>query len=285
MTRAYKIWRKLIGHPHRLSVENRVFNSVCVITAAMLMLFIAINFNLQLNSSLYINTGVLFIQLYIYYLSRFKKQYKIGIVLYALCTYAALSTNYFYNEGIKGPTILAFFLTFQLLIAISKRSLHLVWTSLHITLALALVTIEYYYPDLIQGHYLSKQEHYLDIISTYVICLFFIYIITIHLRNSYSREKLLAQKRSIEIKQHLKEIEEQNEKLKEIAWMQSHKVRGQVATILGLCQFVDEHKEEDPHTKEVLEGIKTATRDLDEVIKEINELTKKAEIHNETDEH
>ncbi len=285
MTRTYKIWRKLIGHPHKLSVENRVFNSVCVITTIMLLLVIVVNFNLQLNSSLYINTGVLFIQLFIYYISRFKKQYRVGILLYAFCTYATLFVNYFYNGGIEGPTILAFFLTFQLLIAISKRSQHILWTTLHITVALVLILIEYFYPDSIQVHYLSKQEHYLDIISTYVICLFFIYIITIHLRNSYYREKLLAQQRSVEIKKHLKEIEEQNEKLKEIAWMQSHKVRGQVATILGLCQFVDEHKEEDPHTREVLEGIKTATHDLDEVIKEINELTKKAEIHNDIDKH
>lgn len=285
MTRAYKIWRKLIGHPHRLSVENRVFNSVCVITTVMLLLVIIVNFNLHLNRSLYLNIGVLFIQLFVYYISRFKKQYRLGIILYAFCTYATLFVNYFYNGGIAGPTILAFFLTFQLLIAISKRSQHILWTTLHITVALVLVLIEYYYPSAIKVHYTSKQDHYLDLISTYVICLFFIYIITIHLRNSYSREKLLAQQRSLEIKKHLQEIEEQNKKLKEIAWMQSHKVRGQVATILGLCQFVDEHKEEDPHTKEVLEGIKTATKDLDVVIKEINELTKKAEIHNESDGH
>lgn len=273
------IWRKLVGSPQNISWENRMFNSVCVITAGLLSLIIAVNIKLELLGSLYINLGVLCILVFIYYLSRFKRQYRLGILLYAMSSYATVFVNYFYNGGIDGPTIFAFFLTFQLLIAISQRSLHILWTTLHITVALTLILIEYHSPSTIQVHYIDQEERFIDLISTYVICLFFIYVITIHLRNSYIKEKQLADQRSEEIKMHLKEIEEQNEKLKEIAWMQSHKVRGQVATILGLCQFVDEHKEEDPHTREVLQGIKTATQDLDVVIKEINELTKKAEIN------
>lgn len=273
------IWRKLVGSPQNISWENRMFNSVCVITAGLLSLIIAVNIKLELLGSLYINLGVLCILVFIYYLYRFKRQYRLGILLYAMSSYATVFVNYFYNGGIDGPTIFAFFLTFQLLIAISQRSLHILWTTLHITVALTLILIEYHSPSTIQVHYIDQEERFIDLISTYVICLFFIYVITIHLRNSYIKEKQLADQRSEEIKMHLKEIEEQNEKLKEIAWMQSHKVRGQVATILGLCQFVDEHKEEDPHTREVLQGIKTATQDLDVVIKEINELTKKAEIN------
>lgn len=278
MANASNIWRKLVGKPHQFSLENRMFNSVCIITGALLSLVIIVNIRLNLLGSLYINVGVLCILMGIYYLSRFKQQYKAGVILYALSSYATVFVNYFYNGGIDGPTIFAFFLTFQLLIAISSRSLHLLWTTLHISVAVILMLIEYYDPRSIQVHYLNTQERYIDLISTYVICLLFIYVITIHLRNSYIREKKLADQRSEEIKIHLKEIEDQNEKLKEIAWMQSHKVRGKVATILGLCQFIDAHKEEDPHTKEVLKGIVTATHELDDVIKEINELTKKAEI-------
>jgi PAS domain S-box-containing protein len=69
-------------------------------------------------------------------------------------------------------------------------------------------------------------------------------------------------------------IEEQNERLKEISWLQSHKVRSHVATILGLSQFVNKHIVTDPDLNEVLTGIKEAAKELDGVIKQINSLTK-----------
>lgn len=73
---------------------------------------------------------------------------------------------------------------------------------------------------------------------------------------------------------YLNRIEEQNTRLKEIAWLQSHKVRSHVATILGLSQFVNKHIIADPDLNEVLSGIKAAANELDAVIKEINSLTR-----------
>jgi PAS domain S-box-containing protein len=75
-------------------------------------------------------------------------------------------------------------------------------------------------------------------------------------------------------KNYLNRIEEQNAQLKEIAWLQSHKVRSHVATILGLSQFVNKHIVADPDLNEVLNGIQEAARELDVVIKKINNLTK-----------
>jgi PAS domain S-box-containing protein len=69
-------------------------------------------------------------------------------------------------------------------------------------------------------------------------------------------------------------IEQQNKQLKEIAWLQSHKVRSQVATILGLSQFVNQQIIEDPDLSKVLTGIEDAAKELDVVIKDINKLTK-----------
>jgi PAS domain S-box-containing protein len=64
---------------------------------------------------------------------------------------------------------------------------------------------------------------------------------------------------------HLEQIKSQNEKLKEIAWIQSHKVRDPVANLLGLVQLLEPDKNE-----EVIEKIRQASVRLDEAIHEIS---------------
>jgi len=69
--------------------------------------------------------------------------------------------------------------------------------------------------------------------------------------------------------EHLLMIQEQNEKLKTIAWIQSHKVRGPVASILGLVDVFNMHEANDLANKEVIDAIKIATTQLDNVIREV----------------
>jgi PAS domain-containing protein len=68
---------------------------------------------------------------------------------------------------------------------------------------------------------------------------------------------------------YLDHIKEQNEKLKEIAWIQSHLVRGPLATIMGLASIIDDTHVTDPDTSKALEGIKAASNSLDDIVKDI----------------
>ena len=77
-----------------------------------------------------------------------------------------------------------------------------------------------------------------------------------------------------EQKRQFMRIQEQNEQLKEIAWIQSHNVRGPVASILGLAELFVIDAEEDEHNSEILANLKIATNNLDDIIKEVVEKTK-----------
>lgn len=76
-----------------------------------------------------------------------------------------------------------------------------------------------------------------------------------------------------EQKNNIRKIKLQNEKLKEIAWLQSHKVRGQVASILGLAQLFNTDNPCDPVNSQILDGFRMASESLDNTIREINEKT------------
>jgi PAS domain S-box-containing protein len=67
----------------------------------------------------------------------------------------------------------------------------------------------------------------------------------------------------------LLKIQQQNEKLREIAWIQSHKVRGPVASILGLIPLFDYEAAGNEHNADILHKLEGVTNELDSVIREI----------------
>jgi PAS domain S-box-containing protein len=68
---------------------------------------------------------------------------------------------------------------------------------------------------------------------------------------------------------HRSHIEAQSVQLQDIAWIQSHKVRGPVATVLGLINLLQETDLSEKDKEMVIEGIKAASVNLDDVVKEI----------------
>lgn len=72
----------------------------------------------------------------------------------------------------------------------------------------------------------------------------------------------------------LQKMEEQKKKLKEIAWVQSHRMRSPVATIHGMAELFNYDNPSDPVNAEVLNNIKSLTQSLDKMIHEVDALTR-----------
>jgi len=79
-----------------------------------------------------------------------------------------------------------------------------------------------------------------------------------------------------EEKMYLQKIQSQNERLQQIAWIQSHKVRGPVASILGLMELLN-MQTLDEANKEIVNKLKQATQNMDNIIREINSTAKEVE--------
>jgi PAS domain S-box-containing protein len=84
-----------------------------------------------------------------------------------------------------------------------------------------------------------------------------------------------------EQRQHLFHIEKQNSTLREIAFIESHKIRGPVATILGLEQFFNYDDLTDPVNKEIMDGVKQVTLELDTFIREVVRMSNKLDREDE----
>jgi len=76
---------------------------------------------------------------------------------------------------------------------------------------------------------------------------------------------------------YIKAIEDQNQKLREISWIQSHIVRAPLSRILGLIPLINDAKEDSEDRDAMLKYLASSANDLDDVIKSITEKTSKAD--------
>ncbi len=79
---------------------------------------------------------------------------------------------------------------------------------------------------------------------------------------------------SIMRKKSAEVLEKQNEKLKEISWMQSHVVRAPLARIMGLIPLINDLKENNIELDKMLNYLIVSANELDDVIGDITDKTK-----------
>lgn len=112
----------------------------------------------------------------------------------------------------------------------------------------------------------------------YVTIIFVVFIILSLSMMFFAYQHFLSEKVLIESNTTLvanrQKLELRNRKLEEIAWIQSHKLRKPVATILGLIGLINYENLSDPENEVTLKHIKTAGDELDDIIVEIDKKTR-----------
>ena len=79
---------------------------------------------------------------------------------------------------------------------------------------------------------------------------------------------------SIMRKKNAEALEKQNERLKEISWMQSHVIRAPLARIMGLIPLINDLKENNIELDKMLNYLIVSAHELDDVIGDITDKTK-----------
>jgi tetratricopeptide (TPR) repeat protein len=116
----------------------------------------------------------------------------------------------------------------------------------------------------------SRNSLLLELLLVAVLLiLFFFYRL---LRNQWKfRRKLeiINQNLENEVKNRTKKVYEQNQKLKQFSYRNSHHTRAPVARLIGLADLLSDDPESN---KELLKEIKVSTEEVDKIIREINEI-------------
>jgi signal transduction histidine kinase len=83
----------------------------------------------------------------------------------------------------------------------------------------------------------------------------------------------ISERKKFEISrlEYVEQIETQNEKLKNIAWTQSHIVRAPLARMLAIMNAIDDNNKDLDDTLMWLKHLKDSAIELDEIIKDVVE--------------
>lgn len=204
--RLKNIWVELVGESAEFRNVNIAVNSICIITFGLLFILMLTEILLGLYNVAVILGALIIINGILYYYARYRKQYNAVIVIYTTVSYITLGLSFLFNFGINGPTVLGFFLTFLLLVAIVKRKYHLIITIIHIVLLVALYLAEYISPLWFSDSYTSDLVRIADWSVAYMICLAFTYFIVMFLRENYQKERILAEQRALDISEQNKRL-------------------------------------------------------------------------------
>ena len=241
------IFEKLTGDRASYTMENRAFNFVSLVSFLVLFYFLVFDIYIGQIIMCLVLLALIVILSFLYYNSLVKRKYRAGIIVYAVATYGAIITNYYFNQGIDGPTMFLFFLTFHLLVAISPPNLSRVWIILHASIAIFLLFSEYFQPGLVPDVYTSRLSRFMDIGWTYIISIVFVYFITRNLRSYYIEEKkrsddmvLAVSEQNELILQQNKLLEKSNEEKNKMFSIVSHDLRSPIDSIRGYLEVLSE---------------------------------------------
>jgi two-component system sensor histidine kinase/response regulator len=249
-------WQNAVGNSKEFSNEQRIVNAILLITFFIVIAYLLAGiFAMATHFSgvvLSLLSGLLLVLPLLYYLSRYQRKTQTAIITYAILSYVVLITNYFFNSGIDGPTLLVFFVIYNLLIAITSPRLYILWVALHTVSVSFLLWYEYNNPAGIPGVYTTREERFIDIFATYLVSLGFISIVTGYLRISYIKEQKKTAEHARRIEVQSRKISMQNTNLKNIIQERdklfsiiSHDMLGPLSSIQSYLELVTENPELD----------------------------------------
>lgn len=264
--RLTNFWEKLVGDHARFPLENRAFNSISVITMVILAVLLPFNMWLELTAVWIIVLVLLILQIFFFWLSRYKNIYKPSMLAYVIVSYITLIATFYLNSGSHGPALLLFFLTFNLLVAFSPRRNHWLWASLHLLIPILLLTKEYLQPSWIEDSYQSAQNRYIDLMSTYLVTLTCAYLITIYLRNNYDREKKNAEDRADKINIQNTNLEQLNQKKDKLFSIIAHDLQSPLNSIITTLHLIAEYELSEEERKMLGDELLTMTKNTSNML-------------------
>lgn len=235
----------IIGNPRKFSLEERIFNTFCVI--AVVALFLEIFFNYYIGLKV-VAVICLFGSLFsagLYYLSRIRRSTKIAIRSLGIVANFTFLLNYFFNSGIYGPNMVLFCLILLITIVVVPKRELLIWISLNLATVFGVLTYEYLNPEAIPNVYTDDLAKTVDFAVTYIVAALLICLSISFIRNNYDKEREAVNQKTEEIEAQSdqimlqnKELEKLNSEKAKLFSIVAHDIRSPLSSILGYLEIL-----------------------------------------------
>ncbi|RZL39123.1 MAG: HAMP domain-containing histidine kinase [Pedobacter sp.] len=237
--------KKLVGDPRLFSLEERIFNTFCIIAFITMCFEVPFNYFIGLKVPTILCACGIVISASLFYISRFKRKSLLGIILFSTACNVTFAINYFFNSGIFGPNLLLFSLAFLLVIAIIPKEQFKIWIPLNLLLVLSILIVEYLFPSTAPDVYMNNLSKAIDFGITYFVVTLITYYAISYIRKNYEYERGMALNKTIAIEEQSKRIIQQNEELEKLSTEKdklfsivTHDIRAPLNSIQGYLELL-----------------------------------------------
>ncbi|WP_113662288.1 sensor histidine kinase [Pedobacter nanyangensis] len=266
----------IIGNPKKFSLEERIFNTFCVIAVVALFLEIFFNYYIELKVvALICLFGTLF-SAGLYYLSRIQRKTKLAIRSLGIVANFTFLLNYFFNSGIYGPNMVLFCLILLVTIVVVPKKELLGWVALNMITVFGVLIFEYLNPGAIPNVYVDNLAKTVDFGVTYAVAALLICLSIAFIRNNYDKERNIGIQKKAEIEEQNARIVSQNIELEKLNSEKSkmfsivaHDIRSPLSSILGYLEVLAETDMTEEENYKIKQRLLQVTKDTSEMLSNV----------------
>lgn len=266
-------WQNAIGDVHKFSLEERIFNTMCIFASFAMLAETPYNYAMNLKALALLCSVCVFFIWGLYYLSRVKRKSSLSIMIFCLASNFTFVFCYFYNSGILGPNILLFALSFFIIITIIPKRQYKFWVPFNMLTVLIVLTVELYWPHLAPNLYSSPLARTIDFGVTYAVSTILIFFSISYMRKNYDYERSSVEERNRAIEVQHKEILSQKAELEylnsekdRLLSIVAHDVRMPLSSIQGYLELLNAVGLEEGEKHFIEEQLLEITRDTSEML-------------------
>jgi len=263
----------IIGNPKKFSLEERIFNTFCIIAVVALFLEIFFNYYIDLKIVALICVFGTVFSAGLYYLSRNRRKTKLAIRSLGIVANFTFLLNYFFNSGIYGPNMVLFCLILLITIVVVPKKELLVWVALNVVTVFGVLIFEYFNPEMIPNVYIDNLAKTVDFGVTYAVAALLICLSIAFIRNNYDKERNIVFQKNTEIEERNARIVSQNVELEKLNSEKSkmfsivaHDIRSPLSSILGYLEVLAETDMTEEENNKIKHRLLQVTKDTSEML-------------------
>lgn len=256
----------IIGHVNSFTIEERIFNTFCVIAFVAMAIEFPFNYFIGLISTAWICFFSALVAFGLYYLARVKRKFSIAVYLFGILANAVFVVNYFFNSGLRGPSLLLFALALLLTIVIIPKKQFFWWVVVNLILVFGLLIYEYFNPNAIPYAYRDSLSLFLDHGMTYFVMAILLYYTINYVRSNYDVEKRKVELQNVRISSQNEQLEKINTEKDKLFSIISHDIKSPLSSIQGYLEMLLEVDLSDEDRFEVKRRLLKVTKDTSHMI-------------------
>jgi two-component system sensor histidine kinase/response regulator len=253
--------KEMVGDPASFSLEERIFNTVCIIAFIAMCFEVPFNFSIGLIVPASLCVFGAFFAVFLYYLSRFRRKSSLGIMLFCFVCNLLFIINYFFNSGIFGPNLLLFSLAFLLIVTIIPKTQFKIWISVNLLSVFVILAIEYLNPTLVTNAYNTELSKVIDFGITYFVTILLTYYAISYIRKNYDHERNAVIGQHVAIESQKFELERLNSEKDKLFSIVTHDLRTPLNSIQSYLELLLATDLEEEERKDLKQRLLEITRD------------------------